>query len=328
MASGKKRKRNDSSASGAGAVQLPVLSLDSFAIVASFVDGKELRSMSCANHAAFDMLQDTRVKLRAERDASRVGMINEDFDDVTGQMQYYRCIESFNYQFLLGRLMLETAYGDDFAQAILHGPVLEHLLTLCGTNLQLARNVVANYTWLYNVTSTVDDDVDEIIGWLTDQPGLRMDDSELCDRGKQDDNGLWTWFNRYFDKTDFPGMDAYTYVWYLIRDCGPVFVDIQCMLSLRMRYVDACCELGACENLLEDMHMTTTLQNFHQHLLTFHMESVRQRIARAEVEFDAYLRMNDEDQDGTDSLSWYQDIAPAGIYLHDRNLSYAFENQR
>jgi hypothetical protein len=306
-----KRTWSVAQASGSDSHNLPVLSLDSFGIVASFVGRTELRAMSCANRGAFDLLQEHRAKRRAEWDDSRGGMINPNFANASARMRYYNCIESFTYQFLLGQLVLETK-GCDFAEAILHGPVLEHLLTLCGANLQLARNVVANYTYLYNATSLLDDnDPQDPYGWLADRPDLRMDDSELTMRGKMDDNGLYTWFDSYFAKDDFPGLDAYAYVWYLIRESDEVFKMIQCTLSLRMRAEDGKCELEACGTLLDDMHMTTTVLDFVTHLQTIHVASVQQRIAaREDEEAPCPVEI-------ADALPWYDDITPSGIYLQN-----------
>jgi hypothetical protein len=337
MASGKKRKRSEASVLGVGSSQLSVLSSASFGIVASFVDRTDIRSMSCVNHAAFDQLQENRVKRRAEFDDSMNDMINPNFADASARLRYYNCIESFTYQFLLGQLVLETGESD-FADSlsILHGPVLEHLLTLCGSNLQLARNVVANYLHFFKVTSHLQDVPNSL--WLTDRPQMRMDESLETRWEKWNDNCFASYFNKYFQKRAFPGLDAYAYVQYLIRESDEVFKMIECTLSLRMRAADGKCELGACGTLLDDMHMTTTVHDFVAHLRTIHTESVQQHIAVREHEdavfraahSGAYVVDNEryngrplpDEGDIADVLYWYDEIAPNGMYLYDESESY------
>ena len=314
-----KRTWSEAQALGADSHQLPVLSWDSFGIVASFVGREDLGSMSCANHAAFDLLQENRVKRRAEWDDS---LDDAEWDDATGRLRYYNCIESFTYQFLLGQLVLEFGESDKhFAEEtleILHHPILEHLLTLCGSNLQLARNVVANYTHFFKVTSHLQDVPDDgDCSWITARPQLRMDLSMQTRWEKWDETGLSSYFNDYFEKSDFPGLDAYAYVEYLIRESDEVFNMIQCTLTLRMRSACGKCELGACGTLLEDMHMTTTVDDFVTHLRTIHMATVQQHIA------DENVDDSDDESEIADALYWYDNIAPSGIYSYDKSQSYA-----
>jgi len=325
-----KRKWSDAPVLGSDSHQLPVLSLDSFGVVCSFVERTDIRAMSCASRGVFDMLQESRAKLRAEWDNSSEGMINERYDDFSrddgaSRWGYYYCIESFPYQLLLGRLVLE-ADDDEFKQAILHGPVLEHLLMLCGTNMQLARNVVANYTFLYNTTSLLHDDFDDekkMGGWLKDEPGMRLNVSELTMMGKMDDDGLRTCFNSYFDKENFPELGAHQYVQHLVEYCSQTFEDIQIMLSLWMR--GGLCDLDDRDTLLEDMHMTTTVHDFITYLhTTFHMRAVRRYDEMEEEQRllpgrpTAAERVDGERVDG----NWFENVTPAGIYLRDAKYKY------
>jgi hypothetical protein len=352
-----KRTWSVAQASGSDSYNLPVLSLDSFGIVASFVGRTELRAMSCANRAAFDLLQGTRVRWRKEQEDAltrewqeeydRDAMINRNFDDMPARMQYYNCIESFTYQFLLGQLILDPN-ADEFERTLLHGPVLEHLLTLCGSDVQLARNVVDNYYHLYNTTWILGTGIgtEDHDGWITGHPGLRLDDHMMPGRRARDETRLEECFCDYFAKSNFPELGVREYVEYLIRECEPVFELIQCTLSLRMRSEEGKCELGACENLLQDMHMTSTREEFCAHLRTFHLAAVRKLVEEGtDVSYDPDITAEEggeyDSAAGYDSegnydeelerkeykrwarTKWYADVTPCGIYHQYPDHTYA-----
>jgi hypothetical protein len=197
---------------------------------------------------------------------------------------------------------------------------MEHLLTSCTArgnraNLRKARRVTECYTFLYNVISVgCNDD-----GFTHIPLAQRMDDQDFDGRWDEDDNGLWTCcFDTHFDKTHFTNLGPIEYVAFLVGDCHELFYELQCKLALRMRTQFGKCELGARHDLLQDMHMTTDLPDFVDHLRTRSKESVA----------DSVVNMRDIDlidDPRYDPNIWnyrYDHVTPSGIFTGDYTWTY------
>ena len=234
--------------------------------------------------------------------------------------QYYSTVESFEYQFLYGKVLQQTEQS--LQASLMRGPVLEHLLTLCGTNVDLALNVVKNYTFLYQATSILTEG--ECDGdWLTHEPSLRWDDSLMCYRESEANNGSCHSFDIIFAKEDFP-LTASDYRQYLVEGCERVFWKVQTALSLRMRSEFGKCELGECTGLLESMHLTTSREVFITHLQSLHMASVTRYQREASQQCTVWGEdknnrsglhiVKDEDIDAH-NIYLYKHISPTRIYL-------------
>ena len=154
-----------------------------------FLDEEATEAASFTSHDNFDTLLERRVDRRRLRedtdghwDRTWTGFTDADTDPRTN---YFRTLESFAFKHFVGRLM---DHDGDLYDALLHGPVLEHLLTLCNGDFQLARNVTHCYKSLYNLISIVVDITGEL-----DNDGLRFDDRQryFPDRWDKPGNGLW-----------------------------------------------------------------------------------------------------------------------------------------
>jgi hypothetical protein len=318
-----KRKREKSLPKTIGA--------DAFCLVATHLNGNDLRALSIGSHRTFQILQSRRVSQRLHRE-DRDGSVDPTFDDMTRRLQYYDQLESFEYQHLRGQLLLQFD-DSDFTKALLHGPVLEHLLTLCGSNLRLARNMTDCYMFLYDVMSVNKNNV----GRWDDRPPydieyrrpidfkdrLRLDDSGFTDRWHSVDQGLlWVGFDDFFAKEDYPELSAFDYVYNLISGCHNVFADIQCKLSLRMRNLAGECEIGGCGSLLEDMHMTATVPDFKLYLQALHKRAVQETIANRRPDFPL---PPDDPPDNILSHKYYA-LTPTGVYTQDHTLTYGYRS--
>ena len=313
----------------------------SLCVIGSFMERNDLLAASLLNHEYYDLLLQARVTQRISRDVEFVSLDAEFYASNRQAVRlYFTQVESFAYQFQCGQLLHDPE--DDLESHLLRGPVLQHLMTLCGTDAQLARNVVRNYRYLYEATSILGDGE----GWLIDESGLRYDDSELYDRGPHSDNGCWRYFDAIFDKDDFPGMSASVYRQYLIENCVPVFRRLQENLSLRMRSQYGTCELGECGCLLESMHMTRTIAEFIEYV-QFLFKTAVKRKQREEHEDDcvdddfsrevpfaiqscwwnhypATINVRVEDIVAHNEML-YNDITPTGIYFRNGDFTYVDE---
>ena len=305
-------------------------------VIGSFLDWDDLRCASSTNHGYFTLLQQARVTQRITNDKkgrrvhcsylgehdceSTAEYFNTEFHNMQAIQQYYSTVESFDYQFLYGKVLQQT---DQRIQAsVMRGPVLEHLLTLCGTNVDLALNVVKNYTFLYQATSILSEGENDghwlrDQGWLEHEPSLRWQEPSHSNAN----NGCWHFFDRIFAVEDFP-LTASDYIQYLIEGCIPVFWKVQTSLSLRMRSAYGECELGECTGLLESMHMTTSREVFITHLQSLHMAAVTEHQREAaqrrpvwtvdDSTGRAYI-VTDEDVDAH-YMYLYEHVSPTEIY--------------
>ena len=89
-----------------------VIGPGSVSLISHFLDWNDLRAVSTTNHGHFVLLQQSRVSKRKTRDdnpgENKCPAMNADFGDEQARLQYYTQVESFEYQFLYGRILNET----------------------------------------------------------------------------------------------------------------------------------------------------------------------------------------------------------------------------
>ena len=295
---------------------LTVLGTDPVCLIGSFLGDNDILSMSYTNRRYFDALEHARVtKRQAYDDEGEV--LNDTFEDLTSRLKYYHIVESFEYKITLGRLQLEvresvfltSTFRCEHLRKVLRGPVLEHLLTLCGSDLRLARNVQNCYVYLYQLTSLLQDSF-----WLDHDRGLRLNADIAPEHLALHQRCLVRLFDDHFKRDAFQGLEPSKYV-SLIQRCASVFTRIQCDLSLRMRTPAGKCELGECMDLLERMHMSSNVSDFVAYLRSEHRMAANEGVLEQDLP-------NNISSMGTSYLYTYDYITPVGIYMQRPEYTY------
>ena len=299
---------------------MPAVHKDIFCLVGSFLTGGDLQAMSNTSHGHFDFLQRIRA-IDHKHQKQLANAVNPAFNDEDSLLRYYTQLESFEYITLVGKLLLQN--DDVFTKKIVRGPVVEHLLTLCGTNVTLAENVVECYMQLFYVTTVL------VCAGHDGREVFRRNVRIAPPRGHTNINerNQSKWFDLFFDKSFFPELSPREYVDYLVRQCQPIFQAIQLRLCLRLHDQEGFCEYTGSPGLLQTMHMTTNPRDFRTFLQGVHLQCA---LNRGQLEAAAEGRRQElcrppeleEGESESEYSFWYTHATPTSIFLGIRDATY------